>query len=69
MDDNPDFALVAKAFQIDAFAVTTADEVDAGIDRLLEAEGPILMHVKIDPNENVWPLVPPGRSNADMMER
>jgi len=27
------------------------------------------MHVKIDPNENVWPLVPPGRSNADMMER
>jgi len=69
MDDNPDFALVAKAFQIDAFTVTTADEVDAGIDRLLEADGPILMHVKIDPNENVWPLVPPGRSNADMMER
>ena len=25
--------------------------------------------LKIDPNENVWPLVPPGRSNADMMER
>jgi len=69
MDDNPDFALVAKAFQIDAFTVTTADEVDAGIDRLLNADGPILMHVKIDPNENVWPLVPPGRSNADMMER
>lgn len=69
MDDNPDFALVAKAFQVDAFTVTTADEVDAGIDRLLEADGPILMHVKIDPNENVWPLVPPGRSNADMMER
>jgi len=69
LDDNPDFALVAKAFQIDAFTVTTADEVDAGIDRLLATDGPVLMHVKIDPNENVWPLVPPGRSNADMMER
>jgi len=69
LDDNPDFALVAKAFQIDAFTVTTADEVDAGIDRLLATNGPVLMHVKIDPNENVWPLVPPGRSNADMMER
>ena len=69
LSDNPDFALVAKAFQIDAFTVNTADEVDAGIDRLLAAKGPILMHVKIDPNENVWPLVPPGRSNADMMER
>ena len=69
LDDNPDFALVAKAFQIDAFTVNTVDEVDAGIDKLLAAKGPILMHVKIDPNENVWPLVPPGRSNADMMER
>ncbi len=69
LSDNPDFALVAKAFQIDAFTVNTRDEVDAGIDRLLAAKGPILMHVKIDPNENVWPLVPPGRSNADMMER
>ncbi len=69
LDDNPDFALVAKAFQIDAFSVNTADEMDAGIDRLLNTNGPVLMHVKIDPNENVWPLVPPGRSNADMMER
>ena len=69
LDDNPDFAAVAKAFQIDAFTVTTRDEVDAGIDKLLAAKGPILMHVKIDTAENVWPLVPPGRSNADMMER
>ncbi len=69
LDDNPDFALLAKAFQIDAFTVNTADEMDAGIERLLSTDGPVLMHVKIDPNENVWPLVPPGRSNADMMER
>jgi len=69
LDDNPDFARVAQAFQIEAFSVNTADEVDAGIDRLLKTDGPVLMHVKIDPNENVWPLVPPGRSNADMMER
>ena len=69
LDDNPDFARVARAFQIDAFSVNTADEIDAGIARLLTTDGPVLMHVKIDPNENVWPLVPPGRSNADMMER
>ena len=69
LDDNPDFAMVAKAFQIDAFTITKGHEVDAGIERLLSATGPILMHVKIDTYENVWPLVPPGRSNADMMER
>ena len=69
LDDNPDFAKVAQAFQIEGFSIRHVDEVEAGIDRLLAAKGPILMHVKIDPNENVWPLVPPGRSNADMMER
>jgi acetolactate synthase-1/2/3 large subunit len=69
LDDNPDFAMVAKAFQIEAFTITKGDEVDDGIERLLSATGPILMHVKIDTYENVWPLVPPGRSNADMMER
>ncbi|MEL6687830.1 MAG: thiamine pyrophosphate-dependent enzyme, partial [Pseudomonadota bacterium] len=69
LDDNPEFTKVGEAFRIESFLVRTADEVDAGIDRLLAADGPILMHVKIDPNENVWPLVPPGRSNADMMER
>ncbi len=69
LDDNPDFAKLAEAFQIEGFSVRTIDEVEAGFDRLLNAKGPIFMHVKIDPNENVWPLVPPGRSNADMMER
>ena len=56
--DNPDFAKLARAFQIDAFTVTKRDEVDAGIDKLLASKNPILMHVKISATENVWPLVP-----------
>ena len=59
---------VAKAFGIDAFRIARRDEVDAGIARLLGAEGPCLAHVIIDPRENVWPLVPPGGSNSDMLE-
>lgn len=69
LSDNPDFVEVANAFGVEAFAVERRDEVDGAIDRLLEAAGPILAHVRIDPEENVWPLVPPGRSNAEMMER
>jgi len=67
LSDNPDFALVARAFGIEAFRVETRDEVSAGVARLLAAEGPCLMHVLIDPAENVWPLVPPGKNNAEMM--
>jgi acetolactate synthase I/II/III large subunit len=68
LSDNPDFVEVAKAFGIDAFRITLRDQVDGAIDRLLEAEVPTLLHVLIDPRENVWPLVPPGASNAEMME-
>nr|WP_189574580.1 acetolactate synthase 2 catalytic subunit [Parvularcula lutaonensis] len=68
LSDNPDFAKVAEAFGIEAFTVSRRSEVAAGIDRLLAAEGPIFMHVIIDPAENVWPLVAPGKSNSEMME-
>jgi acetolactate synthase-1/2/3 large subunit len=68
LSDNPDFVVVAKAFGLDAFRITHRHEVERAIDRLLAAEGPTLLHVLIDPRENVWPLVPPGASNAEMME-
>lgn len=67
LSDNPDFAAVARAFGIDAFRISRREEVSAGIARLLAAPGPCLAHVLIDPKENVWPLVPPGKSNSDMM--
>jgi acetolactate synthase-1/2/3 large subunit len=67
LSDNPDFAAVARAFGIDAFRISRREEVSAGIARLLAAPGPCLAHVLINPKENVWPLVPPGKSNADMI--
>jgi acetolactate synthase-1/2/3 large subunit len=68
LSDNPDFVQVAKAFGIDAFRVGHRDEQDAAVDRLLAADGPCLAHVVINPSENVWPLVPPGKGNHEMME-
>lgn len=68
LSDNPDFAEVAKAFGVEAFTVSERREVSSAIMRLLDTKGPILCHVIISPEENVWPLVPPGANNADMME-
>jgi acetolactate synthase-1/2/3 large subunit len=67
--DNPDFADVARAFGIEAFTVSRREQTSAAIARLLATNGPVLAHVRIDPQENVWPLVPPGKSNAEMMEK
>ena len=67
LSDNPDFVKVAEAFGIEAFRIERRDQVTAGLERLLNTPGPILAHVIIDPAENVWPLVPPGKNNAEMM--
>ncbi len=68
LSDNPDFAEVARSFGVEAFTLERREDEDAAIARLLNTKGPILCHVRIDPRENVWPLVPPGKSNVDMME-
>jgi acetolactate synthase-1/2/3 large subunit len=68
LSDNPDFAEVARAFGIPAITVQDPAEVDAAIDKICDFQGPLFVHVKIDKFENVWPLVPPGKSNTHMME-
>jgi acetolactate synthase-1/2/3 large subunit len=69
LSDNPDFAEVAHAFGIEAFTIDHRSEVSGAIKRLLKTNGPILCHVRIDPRENVWPLVPPNSSNVQMLEK
>ena len=69
LSDNPDFLTLASAFNIPGQRITRKDQVDAALDALLNSEGPYFLHVAIDEHENVWPLVPPGASNANMMEK
>jgi len=69
LTDNPDFLTLASAFGIPGQHITHKDQVEAAIDTLLNSDGPYLLHVSIDELENVWPLVPPGASNAQMLEK
>ena len=68
LDDNPDFVMLANAFGIPAECVESADDVDAALNRLLNSKTAYLLQVCIPPDECVWPLVPPGACNADMVE-
>jgi acetolactate synthase-1/2/3 large subunit len=67
LSDNPDFAAVARAFGIEGRTVDKRKDVHAGLEWLLSTDGPALLHVPIDSQENVWPLVPPGKANHEMM--
>lgn len=68
LTDNPDFLTIASAFDIPGQKISRKDQIDAALDTLLTSEGSYFLHVVIDEGENVWPLVPPGASNTQMME-
>lgn len=68
LDDNPDFVMLANAFGIPAERIESANDVNAALNRLLNSKTAYLLQVCIPPDECVWPLVPPGACNADMVE-
>ena len=68
LDDNPDFLTMAKAFGIHALHINRSDQVRRGIETLLAYRGPMLLHVAIAREENVWPIVKPGAGNTDMID-
>jgi len=69
LSDNPDFLTLARAFDIPGHRIRCKEEIHAGLTMMMGHPGPYLLHVAIDEMENVWPLVPPGAANQQMMEQ
>ncbi len=68
LSDNPDFVMLATAFEIKSKLITQKSQVKEAIEDMLTHDGPYLLQVKIDAKDNVWPLVPPETANDKMME-
>ena len=63
----PDFMAIAKGFGIGAVNLDLADDPRAALNAALTAKGPCLIHTSIDMLEKVYPMVPPGAANKDMI--
>ena len=57
---NPDFQLVAKAYGVASARVTSIDELDDAIERMLATEGPFFLEACVEGCENVFPMIPAG---------
>ncbi|TQV73962.1 acetolactate synthase 2 catalytic subunit [Aliikangiella marina] len=68
LSDNPDFIQLANSFDIPGQTINRAQDVEQGLQRMLQSSGPYLLHVKINEDQNVWPLVPPNTANQAMLE-
>ena len=64
---NPDFITIAKGFGVPGRTITDPADVVEGIREMLAHEGPYLLHVRTVKEDNVFPMVPSGKSVAEVI--
>jgi acetolactate synthase I/II/III large subunit len=64
----PDFIKIAEAYGVAGVQVTRREDVEDAIGQAMECEGPFLINFVIEPEENVYPIVPPGAANIEFID-
>jgi acetolactate synthase-1/2/3 large subunit len=65
---SPDFVKIAEAYGISAMRVTRREEVAPAINKAMAEPGAFLIDFIVEPEENVYPMVPPGAALAEVLE-
>ncbi|WP_421878324.1 biosynthetic-type acetolactate synthase large subunit [Marinoscillum sp.] len=63
---NPNFQKIAEGYGIKTNKITERPDLDAAIDQWLTEDGPSLLEVIVEKEENVFPMVPSGASVSDI---
>ncbi len=63
----PDFELLAKAYGIKGMVVRDRAELKNAIAEMLAYDGPVLIDARVKKDENCYPMIAPGKSNAQML--
>jgi len=63
----PDFELLCQAYGVKGMLVSSRDQLSDAIADMLATRGPVVMDVRVRKDENCYPMVAPGKSNAQML--
>ncbi len=64
---NPDYMKIAEAYGIPSRVVERREDLAAGIEAMLAADGPFLLEVAVIEEGNVLPMTPPGGTVDEML--
>lgn len=64
---NPDYTLIARAYSIDSEVVESREELRGAVHRLFADERARILIVHVAEQENVMPMIPPGKSVNEIM--
>jgi acetolactate synthase-1/2/3 large subunit len=68
LEGNPDFVKLAEAYGVAGIGVDEPDEVRPAIEKALSIDGPVMLDFRVDPEENVFPMVPAGERIDKMID-
>ncbi|MDI9350043.1 MAG: acetolactate synthase 3 large subunit [Candidatus Symbiobacter sp.] len=63
----PDFVKLAEAFGATGLRIEKPADLDAGIKRMIETPGAVMVDVMVDPKENCFPMIPSGAAHNEML--
>lgn len=63
---NPDFQTIAKGYFIESALVQERENLDAEIEKMVRHQGPYLLEVRVEKEDNVFPMVPSGAAVSDI---
>jgi acetolactate synthase-1/2/3 large subunit len=64
---NPNFCMIAEGFGVKAKRITKSSELKDAVAEMLAYDGPFLLHVMVEKEENCFPMVPAGASVSDIV--
>ena len=67
LNGMPDFIALARSFGVDGIKISEREDLQRDLAAALQAPGPMLIDVHVRRGENCYPMVPPGKSNAEMV--
>jgi acetolactate synthase-1/2/3 large subunit len=63
----PDFVKMADAFGCLGLRAKTPDELDGAILEMINTKRPVLFDCRVDPMENIFPMIPSGAAHNEMI--
>ncbi|HAS1039710.1 acetolactate synthase large subunit [Enterobacter cloacae] len=61
------FMQIAAGFGLHTCDLNAEEDAHAALQAAISRPGPALIHVRIDPEQKVYPMVPPGAANTEMV--
>ena len=61
------FMQIAAGFGLHTCDLNAEEDAHAALQTAISRPGPALIHVRIDPEQKVYPMVPPGAANTEMV--